>query len=111
MSQSSEDKLLNAKTIEENILSSRDYKYGFTTNIETDSIPKGLNEATVCLISEKKNEPAWLRDWRLKAYHHWTTMKEPHWANIHYGPIDYQAISYYNAPQRKTNSPQSMKEI
>ncbi len=105
------EKLLNEKTIEENILTSRDYKYGFYTDIETDRIPKGLNEETICLIAEKKQEPSWMRDWRLKAYRHWLTMTEPHWANFKYGPIDYQAISYYSAPKGKKEGPKSIEDV
>ncbi|HQP10719.1 MAG TPA: Fe-S cluster assembly protein SufB [Candidatus Omnitrophota bacterium] len=93
-------KILNEKTIEQNFLSSRDYKYGFVTDIETDRIPEGLNENVIRLISEKKKEPSWMCEWRLKAYRHWLTMAEPHWPNFEYGPIDYQAISYYNAPKK-----------
>ena len=88
MAKATEEKLLNEKTIEENILSSRDYKYGFYTDIEMDRIPKGLNEQTIHMISDKKKESAWMREWRLKAYRHWTTLKEPHWPNFEYGPID-----------------------
>jgi Fe-S cluster assembly protein SufB len=102
---------MNEKTIDENILSSRDYKYGFYTDIETDRIPKGLSEETVCLISEKKREPAWMRDWRLKAYRHWLKMQEPHWGNFDYGPIDYQAISYYSAPKKAKQGPKSIEEV
>ncbi len=105
------EKLLNEKTIDENILSSRDYKYGFYTDIEMDRIPKGLSEETICLISEKKNEPAWMRDWRMKAYRHWLTMKEPHWGNFQYGPLDYQAISYYSAPKKMKEGPKSLAEV
>lgn len=97
--------------LEDNILSNRDYKYGFVTDVETDRIPEGINEDTVCLISEKKKEPAWMRDWRIKAFRHWTTMKEPHWPNFEYGPIDYQAISYYNAPKAKKDGPQNLDEV
>ncbi|MCK5015185.1 MAG: Fe-S cluster assembly protein SufB, partial [Candidatus Omnitrophica bacterium] len=68
---------MNEETIEKNTLSSRDYKYGFVTDIETDRIPEGLNEDVIRLISEKKKEPAWMCDRRLKAYRHWLTMKEP----------------------------------
>ncbi len=99
------------KTIEDNILSSRDYKYGFVTDIDSDRIPKGLNEDTICLISDKKKEPGWMRDWRLKAFRHWTTMKEPHWPNFHYDPIDYQAISYYNAPKTKKDGPKNLDDV
>jgi len=94
-----DEKLLNAKTIEENTLSSREYKYGFYTDVESDRIPNGLNEDVIKLIVEKKGEPKWMLDWRLKAYKHWLTQKEPKWPNFTYGPIDYQAISYYNSPK------------
>lgn len=86
----------------EEILSSRsDYKYGFSTDIEVDSIPKGLSEETVRLISQKKNEPEFLLAFRLKAYHKWLTMKEPSWANLNISPIDFQDICYYSAPKVK----------
>ena len=110
MSKSTEEKILNEKTIEENILSSRDYKYGFYTDIEVDRIPNGLNEEIVELISQKKGEPGWMKDWRLKAYRHWLSMKEPRWPNFQYGPIDYQAISYYNAPKNVANK-KSLTEV
>jgi Fe-S cluster assembly protein SufB len=77
----------------------REYQYGWTTEVEEDRVPPGLNEEVIALISAKKNEPDWLLEWRLKAYHHWTKMTEPHWANVRYSPIDYQAISYYSAPK------------
>ncbi len=82
-------------------LANEQYKYGFVTEIETDKLPKGLNEDVIRLISEKKNEPAWMTEWRLKAYKHWLTMKEPHWSNVKYNPIDYQDIIYYSAPKKK----------
>ena len=78
-------------------ITSREYQYGFVTDIETDVAPRGLNEDVIRLISSKKNEPEWLLAWRLKAYRHWLTMKEPNWQNAHYGPIDYQDIIYYAA--------------
>ncbi len=106
-----ETKLLNEKTIEENVLTSRDYKYGFYTEIETDRIPKGLSEDTVRLICQKKNEPGWMLEWRLKAFRHWLTMTEPHWGNFKYGPIDYQALSYYNAPKKARTGPKSIEEV
>jgi Fe-S cluster assembly protein SufB len=77
------------------------YKYGFVTDIESDSAPPGLSEEIVRFISAKKNEPDWMTEWRLRAYRHWLTMKEPNWANIKYGPIDYQKIVYYSAPKQK----------
>ncbi len=80
---------------------SQDYKHGFYTQLDEDMAPKGLNEDIVRLISRKKNEPEWMTEWRLRAYRHWLTMKEPTWANIHYGPIDYQNIIYYAAPRPK----------
>jgi Fe-S cluster assembly protein SufB len=86
-------------TIEQ--IASQEYKYGFITDIEADQAPPGLNEDVIRLISAKKNEPEWMLDFRLKAFRHWLTMKEPTWANIKYGPIDYQATSYYSAPKQK----------
>ena len=82
-------------------LANEQYKYGFVTEIETDKLPKGLNEDVIRLISGKKNEPEWMTEWRLKAYRHWLTMKEPHWSNVKYNPIDYQDIIYYSAPKKK----------
>ncbi len=111
MVKASDDKFLNAKTIEENALSSREYKYGFVTDIESDRAPKGLNEDVIRLISEKKKEPDWMLEWRLKAFRHWKTMQEPHWPNFTYGPIDYQAISYYSAPKVKNTKPQNLDEV
>ncbi|HEY9648070.1 MAG TPA: Fe-S cluster assembly protein SufB, partial [Chroococcidiopsis sp.] len=82
------------------------YKYGFVTDIESDAIPAGLSEDVVRLISSKKNEPAFMLDFRLKAYRQWLKMTEPNWAAVGYGPIDYQSIVYYSAPkqQKKLNS-------
>src|ERR671930_457179 len=82
-------------------LVSREYKAGFVTDIESDTIAPGLSEETIRLISAKKNEPAWLLDWRLKAYRRWLTMTEPHWSNVRYEPIDYQNQVYYSAPRTK----------
>jgi Fe-S cluster assembly protein SufB len=80
-------------------LVNKEYPYGFVTDVETDTIPKGLSEDVIRLISSKKNEPAFMLEWRLKAYRRWLTMKEPHWGNVHYDPIDYQNIIYYSAPK------------
>jgi Fe-S cluster assembly protein SufB len=88
-----------SSTIEQ--IASQEYKYGFITDIEADQAPPGLNEDIIRLISAKKNEPEWMLEFRLKAFRHWLTMKEPTWANITYGPIDYQATSYYSAPKQK----------
>ena len=83
-------------------LVNKEYKDGFVTDIETDVAPKGLNEDIVRLISEKKGEPEWLLEWRLKAYRGWLKMTEPHWSNVVYAPIDYQGIRYYAAPRTST---------
>ena len=80
-------------------LVNREYQYGFTTDVESETLPPGLSEDTVRFISAKKNEPEWLLEWRLKAYRRWLTMTEPHWGNVVYPPIDYQAASYYSAPK------------
>jgi Fe-S cluster assembly protein SufB len=90
---------MSNQTIEQ--IANQDYKYGFVTDIEADIVPPGLNEDIVRLISEKKEEPEWLLEWRLKSFRHWLTMKEPAWANVKYGPIDYQGIRYYSAPKMK----------
>jgi Fe-S cluster assembly protein SufB len=81
----------------------KEYKYGFVTDLEMDTAPRGLSEDVVRLISAKKNEPEWLLAWRLKAYRHWLTMLEPHWQNVKHPPIDYQDIIYYAAPKPKKN--------
>ncbi len=87
------------KMLEETVAS--DYKYGFVTDIDTDTIPKGLSEDVIRLISSKKNEPEWMLEWRLKAYRHWLKMEEPTWPNVKYPPINYQDIIYYAAPKKK----------
>lgn len=87
-----------------------EYKYGFTTDIETETAPVGLNEDTIRYISAKKEEPEWMLEWRLKAYHHWLTMKEPEWAHLKYKKVDYQDIHYYAAPKKK-KGPKSLEEV
>jgi Fe-S cluster assembly protein SufB len=94
----------------------REYKYGFVTNLETDTAPPGLNEEIVRLISSKKNEPSWMLDWRLKAYRHCLRLRqqsdaEPNWANLDYPPIDYQNIIYYAAPSASKPGPASLSEV
>ena len=91
-------------------LISQPYKHGFVTAIETDVAPKGLSEATIRMISAKKNEPAWLLEFRLKSYQAWLKMEEPQWPNVHYPKIDFQAISYYAAPKQKAKL-KSMDEV
>ena len=93
------------------VLATQDYKYGFVTDIDADSLPPGLNEDVVRLISAKKEEPQFLLDWRLKSYRQWLKMEEPAWHNVRYSPIDYQAISYYSAPKSKKDGPQSLDEV
>jgi Fe-S cluster assembly protein SufB len=92
-------------------LFARRYKHGFVTDIDSDTVPPGLDEDVVRLISRKKNEPAFLTEWRLKALRHWLQMREPHWAHVRVAPIDYQAISYYSAPKGKTDGPKSLEEV
>jgi Fe-S cluster assembly protein SufB len=98
---------------EQNVIedfANRDYKYGFVTDIEADAAPKGLDENVIRLISSKKGEPDWLLEWRLKAYRHWLTMKEPKWPNVTYPPVDYQDIIYYSAPKQKKR-PKNLSEV
>jgi Fe-S cluster assembly protein SufB len=97
------------KTIQD--LANREYKYGFRTDIESETFPKGLNEDVIRRISRLKNEPDFMLQFRLKAYRHWLTMKEPTWANVHYSPIDYQEIIYYSAPKKSAEKLQSMEEV
>src|SRR5947208_13145779 len=93
------------------LLTNREYKYGFVTDIESDVIPKGLSEDTVRLISSKKNEPEWMLEFRLKAYRNWLKMDAPaNWANFDYPAIDFQNISYYAAPREKAKKA-SMDEV
>src|SRR5437879_1084734 len=91
-------------------ITKQEYKWGFTSPIDSETAPAGLNEDVIRMISAKKNEPEWLLEWRLKAYRHWTTLKEPHWANITYPEINYQSIRYYSAPKQKV-APKSMDEV
>src|SRR5262245_62198761 len=86
------------------------YKYGFVPDIESDKAPKGLSEDIVRFISTKKNEPEWMLAWRLDAYRRWLTMREPRWARVSYGPIDYQNLYHYAAPKKK-EGPKSLDEI
>ncbi len=91
-------------------LVNKEYAYGFVTDIESDTIPRGLTEETIRLISAKKAEPEWLLEWRLKAFRRWLTMTEPHWSNVKYPPIDYQAQTYYSAP-KSVKPLQSLEEV
>jgi Fe-S cluster assembly protein SufB len=96
----------STSTIEQ--FATQDYKFGFVTEVEQDSLPPGLNEDVIRFISARKGEPEWLLDWRLRAYRHWLTMEEPRWANIHHAPIDYQSIIYFAAPKA---GPKSLDEV
>jgi Fe-S cluster assembly protein SufB len=88
-----------------------EYKHGFITDIDAETIRRGLDEDVIRLISAKKQEPEWLLEYRLKAYHHWLTMTEPHWARANYAPIDYQSIFYYSAPKSASEKPKSLDEL
>jgi Fe-S cluster assembly protein SufB len=89
----------------------REYQHGFVTDLEADSLPSGLSEDVIRLISAKKLEPAFMLEWRLAAYRHWLTMTEPHWATVHHPRIDYQSIVYYSAPMAQKNRPKSLDEV
>ncbi len=89
----------------------REYKHGFVTDVEADTVPPGLDENVIRLISSKKGEPEWLLDWRLQAYRQWLKMQEPRWAHVRHEPIDYQAISYFSAPKSRKDGPRSLDEI
>ena len=89
----------------------REYKDGFVTDIESDTLPPGLDENTIAFISKKKGEPEWMLEWRLDAYRQWLKMEEPSWAHLNYPPIDYQEISYFSAPKRPEDRPQSLDEV
>ena len=102
---------MNETAPELEALIARQYRHGFVTDIESDTIPPGLDEDVVRLISRKKREPAFLTDWRLAALRHWRGMREPHWSHVHYAAIDYQAISYYSAPKVRTDGPKSLAEV
>ncbi len=91
-------------------LATREYKWGFVTDIEADSVAPGLSEDVIRLISSRKGEPSWLLDWRLKAYRRWLTMPEPTWSTVRFPPIDYQTIVYYSAPKQKKNV-ESLDEV
>ena len=102
---------MSSKPSDVEALIGQKYRHGFVTDIESDSLPPGLNEDVVAAISRKKNEPQFLLDWRLKAYRHWQTMREPTWAHVRYKPIDYQDISYYSAPRAPVDAPKSLDEV
>ncbi|MFP4192265.1 MAG: Fe-S cluster assembly protein SufB [Candidatus Hydrogenedentota bacterium] len=92
-------------------LANKEYKWGWVTEIESDTFPPGLSEDIIAAISAKKDEPEWLLEWRLKAYRNWLEMPEPTWANVGYPPIDFQAQRYYSSPKKKEDGPQSLDEV
>jgi Fe-S cluster assembly protein SufB len=92
-------------------IANQEYKWGFVTDVETDSVAPGLDEDVIRLISAKKKEPEFLLAWRLKAFRHWKTLKEPNWAMVKYPPIDYQSIIYYSAPKSQKDGPKSLDEV
>ena len=98
-------------TVDLDALVKRSYQHGFVTDIDSDTVAPGLDEDVVRLISRKKREPQFLLDWRLKALRHWYGMREPHWAQLRYAPIDYAAISYYSAPKRNGDAPKSLADV
>src|SRR5260221_11761545 len=98
----------NARQLE--TLIARGYQHGFVTEIDSDTVPPGLDEDVVRLISRKKQEPQFLTDWRLRALRHWRSMPEPHWAHLKIAPIDYQGISYYSGPKPEPDGPKSLAD-
>jgi len=102
---------MNDQTQQLEAITQKEYKAGFYTDIESDSLPPGLNEDVVRQISLIKGEPEFMLEWRLKAFRHWLTMETPEWAHVHYPEIDYQSVSYYSAPKKKTDGPKSLDEV
>ena len=102
---------MSATTKDLEALVERGYEHGFFTDIESDTVAPGLDEEVIRLISKKKQEPAFMLDWRLRAYRHWRTMSEPTWANVEHPPIDYQSISYYSSPKSRADAPKSLDEV
>jgi Fe-S cluster assembly protein SufB len=102
---------MTAQTLKLDELINQDYRQGFFTTLETDTVPRGLNEEVIRLISAKKNEPEFMLQWRLKAYRHWLTMSEPQWSTVIHPAIDYQDISYYSAPKSQQDGPRSLADV
>ena len=102
---------MSANKDEINSLVESRYKHGFITDIESESLPPGINEDVIRAISAKKNEPKFMLDWRLKSYKHWLKLKEPSWAHVDYTPINYQDISYFSAPKSDADRPKSLDEV
>ncbi|NMG00542.1 Fe-S cluster assembly protein SufB [Aromatoleum toluolicum] len=102
---------MGKRSVQLDELISQEYRHGFYTPLDVDDVPRGLSEDVIRVISAKKQEPAFMLEWRLKAFRHWLTMTEPHWATVHHPPIDYQDIVYYSAPRGKADGPQSLAEV
>src|SRR5512141_232251 len=102
---------MSSKPQDLDALVAQKYQHGFVTDIESDTVPPGIDEDVITFISRKKHEPQFMLDWRLKAFRHWQTMREPTWANPRVAPIDYQGISYYSAPKARTDGPKSLSEV
>jgi len=102
---------MSQQTQDVEALVKKEYEHGFVTEISSDTVPPGLNEDVIALISHKKNEPEWLLEWRLQAFRYWLKMEEPSWAHVHYEKIDFQSISYYSAPKSGTDGPKSLEEV
>ncbi|MGU9958095.1 MAG: Fe-S cluster assembly protein SufB [Arenicellales bacterium WSBS_2016_MAG_OTU3] len=102
---------MSESAVQLNTAVGREYKEGFVTDIESDTLPPGLNEDVIRFLSKKKNEPEFMLKWRLQAYEHWLTLEEPEWAQVHYPKIDFQSISYYSAPKSQADGPKSLDEV
>src|SRR6478672_13586645 len=102
---------MSSETHDLDALVAQKYRHGFVTDVESDTLPPGLDEDVVRVISRKKQEPDFLLQWRLKALRHWFTMREPHWAHLRITPINYQAISYYSAPKLNKDGPKSLEDV
>ena len=105
-----DDQVMTEEQLKEE-LATQEYKFGFVSDVASDSFAPGLNEDVIRRLSRVKEEPEWMTEWRLKAYRHWLTMKEPTWPNVKYPPVDFQAISYYSAPKSMKEGPKSLDEV
>ena len=102
---------MSSSSVDDLVEAGSEYHAGFVTDVESETLPPGLDESVVRYISAQKNEPEWLTQWRLKAFAQWQEMREPNWAHVHYPPINFQDISYYSAPKSQTDGPRSLDEV
>ncbi|MEM7079431.1 MAG: Fe-S cluster assembly protein SufB, partial [Pseudomonadota bacterium] len=100
-----------SSSLDNAVAANADYQAGFVTDIESDTLPPGLDEDVIRFISTKKNEPEWLTEWRLQAYARWRDMTAPEWAHVHFPPVDFESISYYSAPKRQMDGPRSLEVV